>query len=256
MTIISAALIIIGDEILSGRTIDANLAYIAKRLNQHGIQLQEVRVVSDNEANIIEAVQALKSRYNYVLTTGGIGPTHDDITSPTIAKALGLPWQVHPKADELLRAYYAKLNLPYNDARRNMATMPLGAVLVDNPISVAPAYMIENILVLAGVPKIMQAMLENAIPLLQSGATKKSLSCKCKLGEGTIAQKLSLIQDKYPIVAIGSYPNFDAITGLSVTLVASSIDETLLKNCFDDILAMIRNLGDEPVIIGDGTRIS
>ncbi len=242
------ALCIIGDEILSGRTIDANTSYIANRLNQHGCTLSEERIVPDIYDKIIKAVNELREQNEWLLTTGGIGPTHDDITADAIARAVGRPWEVHPGADELLRAYYQKLQLPYNEARRRMATMPRGAILIDNPISTAPAFAIENIIVMAGVPKIMQAMLENALPLINGGAIKHSLSITTNLGEGTMAARLTEIQYEFNMVTIGSYPQFPAqngVKGYKVTLVVSGLDKDTLAMAMQKIETMIQDLNGE-----------
>ena len=238
----SAALCIIGDEILSGRTIDANLAYIATRLNTHGIALSEVRVVSDQERAIITAVNDLRGSYDFLFTTGGIGPTHDDITSETIAKALELEWVIHSEAFALLDAHYKELNLPFNTARQRMATTPKGASLLRNPISIAPGFKIANVFVMAGVPKIMQAMLEDALNAMEKGKEKSSESVSTRLGEGVIAHELKIIQHNHPRVAIGSYPKFDPEKGLSVTLIASSTDDDELSRTIDDIKSMLARL--------------
>ncbi len=242
------ALCIIGDEILSGRTVDANTSYIANRLNRHGCTLSEVRIVPDNEDKIINAVNELRNQNAWLLTTGGIGPTHDDITASAIARAVGVPWEVHPEADALMVAYYEKLQLPYNSARRRMATMPRGAILIANPISTAPAFAIENIIVMAGVPKIMQAMLENALPMIKGGAVKESLSITTNLGEGTMAARLTEIQYEFPMVNIGSYPQFPAqngVKGYKVTLVVSGLDSQQLQMAMQKIEQMIMDLNGD-----------
>lgn len=165
---VSACLIIIGNEILSGRTVDANLPHLAKVLGEAGIRLAEARVVPDDEGEIIDAVNTCSTKHDYVFTTGGIGPTHDDITSACVAKAFGRPFGRHPEAEALLLAYYPPEKV--NEARMSMADMPEGVKLIDNPVSTAPGFRIENVFVLAGVPKIMQAMLDGIIPTLEGGA--------------------------------------------------------------------------------------
>ncbi|NDF13144.1 MAG: competence/damage-inducible protein A [Proteobacteria bacterium] len=201
-----AALAIIGNEILSGRTQDTNLAYLAKFLNELGIRLMEVRVVPDVESDIIDSVAALKKRYTYVFTTGGIGPTHDDITTASIAKMFGKPIEAHPDALRRLEKHYSSAGQPFNEARRKMAIVPVGATLIDNPISVAPGFYIENVFVLAGVPKIMQAMLDGLRPMLKGGTPMHSVTVSTYLTEGMIASELGTVQEKNPEVEIGSYP--------------------------------------------------
>jgi molybdenum cofactor synthesis domain-containing protein len=200
----TACLIIIGNEILSGRTVDANLPYIARELGAIGIRMAEVRIVQDVEAEIVEAVNACRRRWTYVFTTGGIGPTHDDITSASIAKAFGLPFGRNKEAERRLLAYYPPERV--NEARMRMADTPEGAALIDNPVSVAPAFIVENVHVLPGVPKIMQAMLSGLKPRLRGGAPIRSRTIVCHCPEGTIASRLGAIQADFPSVEIGSYP--------------------------------------------------
>ncbi len=201
----TAALLIIGNEILSGRTQDANLAFIARELGEIGIRMAEVRIVPDIEAAIVDAVNALRARYSYVFTTGGIGPTHDDITSASIAKAFGRPFGRNPEAERRLRAFYPDPAM-LNEARLSMADMPDGVELIDNPVSAAPGFRIDNVYVLAGVPKIMQAMVDVLKPGLQGGAPLASRTVVVLAGEGDIAAALGAIQNDYPGIDIGSYP--------------------------------------------------
>src|SRR3954465_6717552 len=200
----TAAVIIIGNEILSGRTQDTNLAYLAKELGGIGVQVREARVVPDDEAEIVAAVNAMRARYTYVFTTGGIGPTHDDITAASIAKAFGLPCGRHPEAERRLRAYYPPEKV--NPARMKMAETPEGAELIDNPVSVAPGFTIGNVHVLPGVPSILQAMWSGLKPKLKGGATVLSRTITVLCPEGEIARPLGGIQEKHPTVEIGSYP--------------------------------------------------
>lgn len=209
--IITAALVIIGDEILSGRTQDANLNFLAKELTEIGINLKEVRVVADIESEIIFAINELKPKFNYIFTSGGIGPTHDDITSQSIAKAFNNQLILNQQAVEILATYYGKDNL--NQARLKMAYIPQNAKLLDNPISSAPGFRIENVFIMAGVPKIFRAMFMAAKKELIGGKKVKSNEIKTILTESYIAAPLSELQDQYPNLTIGSYP-FDGGTSL------------------------------------------
>lgn len=203
---LTAAILVIGDEILSGRTQDVNLRTLALFLGGLGIDLAEARMVPDREDEIARAVNALRSRYTYVFTTGGIGPTHDDITADAIGKAFGLPVRHDPQAMALLRGRYAPGD--FNAMRQRMARMPEGATLIRNPVSVAPGFQIANVFVLAGVPKIMEAMLADVAPRLQQGVAVESRSVTFLVPEGRIAATLADIQGRHPAVSIGSYPFF------------------------------------------------
>ena len=201
----TAAVLIIGNEILSGRTQDSNLNYIAKSLTAAGIRLSEARVVPDIEVEIVAVVNALRSRYTYVFTTGGIGPTHDDITADSIAKAFGVDISINEDARKLLLSYYidpAKMT----EARLRMARLPHGAKLVANPISAAPGFVLSNVYVMAGVPNIMQAMLDGIIPNLTHGPRIISVSVSGFVAESTIAKELGEVAALYPDLDIGSYP--------------------------------------------------
>ena len=203
---ITAALLVIGDEILSGRTKDKNIGYIADYLTAVGIELREVRVVPDVEAEIIAAVNALRVRYTYLFTTGGIGPTHDDITSGSVAKALGCEVIEDPRAIALLLERLKPEDL--NEARRRMARLPRGAELVQNSVSKAPGFKLENVIVMAGVPRIMQAMLDDIVPRLETG-TKIIMETIEATGvpEGAYAAGLASIAEAHPQLSIGSYPS-------------------------------------------------
>ncbi|WP_308910557.1 competence/damage-inducible protein A [Pseudokordiimonas caeni] len=216
-----AALVIIGDEILSGRTQDSNLAYLAKWLNEIGIQLGEVRVVSDVTADIVAAVNALRARFDYVFTTGGIGPTHDDITAESVAAAFGLPVIKHPEAYARLLAHYGAEK--FTEARQRMTRVPEGATLIDNPVSIAPGFQIGNVFVMAGVPLIMQAMLEGIRPRLKGGHKIISRTVTIFTAESALADPLSRIQEAHPAVSIGSYPFFSN-TGGGAQIVARGPD--------------------------------
>ena len=231
-----AALIIIGNEILSGRTQDKNLSYLANWLNEIGIQLSEVRVIRDEEEIIIETVNYLKKTYSYVFTTGGIGPTHDDITSLSIARAFNVDLEVNDKALSILKEYYKDSEL--TDARIKMTMIPKGAELVDNPISKAPGFKIENVFVMAGIPSIMQGMLEGARRHLKGGDVVKSTSIDVFTPESNVADELSKLQNKYIDVEIGSYP-FSKENRFGTSLVLRSIDEESLERCRLELLKMV-----------------
>lgn len=240
----SVALIIVGNEILSGRTQDANTAWIAENLNAMGIILHQVRVVPDIEAEIISAVHELREKVDYVFTTGGIGPTHDDITTESIAKAFGVKAELHPEAYDILVRHYGDEKL-VTAPRKKMAMIPKGASLINNPVSGAPGFQIENVFVMAGVPRIMQAMFDDVKMRLSRGKPMLSNTIACSLAESTIAEPLSALQDKYPGVNIGSYPHFrGGILGLS--LVLRSIDDNTLDAATREVIAMISGLGGEP----------
>lgn len=234
-----AGLVVIGNEVLSGRTQDKNVSWIATRLDEHGIQLAQVRIVSDVEGDIIEAVNALRGRYRYVFTTGGIGPTHDDITAPSIAKAFNRVMERNTEALKRLRAYYKAED--FNDARQRMADMPRDVKLIDNPVSAAPGFIIENVYVMAGVPRIMQAMFDSIIHDLKGGAALKTKTITSDLREGQIAAPLSKIQDKHKTVVIGSYPFFQD-DKVGVTIVLRSANEFDLQRAYQDTRSMLDDI--------------
>ncbi len=233
-------MLIIGNEILSGRTQDKNLAHLATKLNEAGIRLREVRVVPDIEAEIVDAVNALRAKFDYVFTTGGIGPTHDDITTACIAKAFGVAVIRHPDAEAALRAHYAA---EINEARLKMAEVPEGATLIPNAISVAPGFRMGNVFTMAGVPRIMQAMLDAIIPHLEGGATVLSANIATDLLEGTIAAGLTEIQNRYMDIDIGSYPTYESAQGYRTTLVLRSPDAERNEAARSEIEALILSLG-------------
>jgi molybdenum cofactor synthesis domain-containing protein len=206
--IVTAAVLVIGDEILSGRTPDRNVSYIAAHCTRVGIRLQEVRVVGDDEAAIVDAVNALRERYTYLFTTGGIGPTHDDITADAIAKAFGVGIDVDPRALALLKPHYEKRGIELTAARLRMARIPDGAELIANPVSIAPGFMIGNVIVMAGVPLVMQAMLTDVTARLRTGLKMFSRSLGLDRPEGDIAEIFAAHQTEWPDVSMGSYPSF------------------------------------------------
>lgn len=206
--IVTAAMLVIGDEILSGRTKDKNIGHLADIMTAIGIDLKEVRIVPDEEDEIVAAVNAVRARYTYVFTTGGIGPTHDDITADSIAKAFGVPCEYDAKAYALLEASYAERGIEYTEARKRMSRMPRGADHIDNPVSVAPGFRIGNVHVMAGVPSIFQAMLDNVVPTLRAGTKMLSATVHCPFGEGLVGGPLGDIQKAHPDTIIGSYPKY------------------------------------------------
>lgn len=241
---VTAAMVIIGNEILSGRTQDKNLAYAAAKLNEFGIQMREVRIIPDVEQTIIATVNELRRECHYVFTTGGIGPTHDDITAEAIAKAFGVPIKIDPMARALLEEHYGAGNL--TEARLRMARVPEGAVLIDNPLSRAPGFQIGNVLVMAGVPAVMEAMIDSVAPRLLGGKPVLSRTVMALIRESDIAVGLGALQEKYSTVEIGSYPFFRK-NQVGANLVMRGTDAEMLERVVVDLKALIRDLGAEPV---------
>lgn len=239
-----AGLIVIGNEILTGRTQDTNTQWIAERLLSHGIVLSEVRIISDHEENIVHAVNALRERLDYVFTTGGIGPTHDDITAESVAKAFDLPFIRNEDAYKMLIEHYGGEE-HVNEARAKMAMMPEGIRLILNPVSGAPGFNVENVFVMAGVPRIMHGMMDHVMEMITPGKPVLSSTVTCPLQESEVAQDLKGLQDEFPNVEIGSYPHYrGGILGLSLVLRAT--DEDLLMKATERLVEIIRNLGAEP----------
>lgn len=238
--IVTAAVIVIGDEILSGRTKDKNTGYIADYMTAIGIRLSEVRVVSDIEDEIVGAINALREKYDYVFTTGGIGPTHDDITADAVAKAFGVDIDVDPRAVAIMEKRYAPGD--FTPARKRMARIPDGAKLVKNSVSGAPGFMIGNVIVMAGVPRIMQVMLDDVVPRLKTGAKMISRTVRVERPEGIVAAGLARLQDVYPDVQMGSYPFFDK-EKLGTNLVLRSSDEGKLDEALKSIWDMLEDEG-------------
>jgi len=237
--IVTAAVIVIGDEILSGRTKDKNIGYIAEYLTGVGIDLKEVRVVPDEGEEIVAAVNALRARYTYVFTTGGIGPTHDDITADSVAKAFGVAIDYHPRAVELMRARIALTGGVMNEARMRMTRVPLGAELVLNKISAAPGFWIGNVVVMAGIPSVMQAMLEYVTPKLKTGARMLSETVRADCREGDLGTELGEIAKRHPEVVIGSYPFQDENGGPNTNVVMRSRDPQKLAAAKAAVEAML-----------------
>jgi len=246
MSEISAAVLVIGDEILSGRTQDSNSFYIARFLAALGIDLKEVRVVGDVEAEIIAALNALRSRYSLVFTTGGIGPTHDDITADAVAKAFGVDIGYHPEAYALLEARYPPGE--FNDMRKRMARIPHGGKLVANSVSGAPGFHIGNVYVLAGVPAVMRAMMESLAPELPRGQIVQSVTIEADIPEGATASGLAQIQASHRDVAIGSYPFYreGAEKPFGAQLVVRGKDGAAVESAAAAVEQMLRDLGAAP----------
>jgi len=236
----TACVLIIGNEILSGKTQDTNLQFLGFELAKRGIRLAAGRVVRDEPAAIIRHLNEARREFTYVFTTGGIGPTHDDITAECVAQAFGVPLERNDKAVDLLK----RSGRPLNEARLKMARVPRGAVLIDNPVSNAPGFRIENVFVFAGIPSIARAMFASAIPMLAHGAPILSASVDAYLREGDFAEALEQIQQRYATVEIGSYP-FNRDGRLGATLVARGTDRALLAKVVDEIAAAITALGGE-----------
>jgi molybdenum cofactor synthesis domain-containing protein len=241
--IVTACVLIIGNEILSGRTQDENLGFLARGLNEAGIRLREARVIPDIAEVIIATVNEVRRRFDYVFTTGGIGPTHDDITAQSMADAFGLQLMLHPDAKRLLETHYPPGQL--NEARLRMAMVPEGAMLLPNPISRAPGFQIGNVYVLPGVPSIMQGIFEQLKYRLAGGDKVLSRSLSCSLGEGILAPGLSALQDRYGDVEIGSYPYFRR-GDFGVTLVLRGTDRPRLAAAAEEVKRLIVELGGEP----------
>jgi molybdenum cofactor synthesis domain-containing protein len=236
--VVTAALLVIGDEILSGRTKDKNIGYIAEYLTNIGIDLKEVRVVPDEEPEIVAALNTLRARYTYVFTTGGIGPTHDDITAECVAKAFGVAIDYDPRAVEIMTARVRETGGVMNEARMRMTRVPAGAELVLNKVSAAPGFWIGNVIVMAGVPHIMQVMLEFVTPKLKTGVKMLSESVRADCREGDIGTELGAIAKQYPDVVIGSYPFMDEKGG-NTHVVVRSRDAAKLAAAKGDVEAML-----------------
>jgi molybdenum cofactor synthesis domain-containing protein len=241
----TTCLLVIGNEVLSGRTQDANIKFIATRLGEIGMPLREVRVIPDVAETIIRTVNEVRAAFDHVFTTGGIGPTHDDITSECVAEAFGVPWEKHPEAWARLEKHYKPGE--FNAARQRMATMPRGATLIDNPISIAPGFTMGNVHVMAGVPRIMQAMFEALVPTMPGGTPVGARAVHTQgVPEGAIAEGLAAIQARYPALDIGSYPYYRA-QGNGVAIVAKGTDLAAAETAIAEVTALMRTLGGNPV---------
>ena len=233
----TSAILIIGNEILSGRTVDKNTSFIAKWLSDLGISVEEVKIIPDKENVIISSINELRKTYQYVFTTGGIGPTHDDITSESVAKAFGRKYEFNKEAYAILEKYY--VNSEFNEGRKKMAKMPEGSTLIYNEQGSAPAFSVENVFVLPGIPSYVELMIPQLKNVLISGKKIVSVSCDAKLRESTIAVDLAKIQDKYPDIDIGSYP-YSQSKIFGTTLIIRGVDEKKINNCKVEINEMIK----------------
>ena len=244
----TAGIIIIGDEILSGRTKDLNVNWIACELNSIGIRLKEVKIISDDKQTIIETINNYRKTFTYVFSCGGIGPTHDDITSESVASAFNLILEKNNEAMLRLTKHYRNSNIEFNEARQKMAKIPVGAILIDNPVSAAPGFNIENVFVFAGVPKIMQSMFFSIKDKLSGGKILISKTITCNIGEGKIANALEKIEKKYKDLKIGSYPYFKP-EGFGTSIVLRSEKNRVVKLASLEIINAIKNNGGSGEII-------
>ena len=239
---VTAAVLVIGDEILSGRTKDKNIGYIADYMTALGIDLKEVRVVSDDETAIVSALNALRSAYTYVFTTGGIGPTHDDITADCIAKAFGVELEFHPEAVAIMKERVAKMGGELNEARMRMTRIPNGGALVANKVSGAPGFWIGNVIVMAGIPAVMNAMLDEVAPKLKTGVKMISETVRADAREGDVGTELGAIAKAHPDTIIGSYPFIDEKGGPNTNLVIRSRDACKLAAAKTAVEAMLKTI--------------
>ncbi len=240
--VVTAAVLVIGDEILSGRTKDKNIGYIADYMTALGIDLKEVRVVSDDEAAVVGALNALRSAYTYVFTTGGIGPTHDDITADCIAKAFGVPLEFHPEAVAIMTERATKMGTEMNEARMRMTRIPKGGALVYNKVSGAPGFWIGNVITMAGIPSVMHAMLDEVAPKLKTGVKMISESIRADAREGDVGTELGAIAKAHPDTIIGSYPFVDEKGGPNTNLVIRSRDAAKLAAAKTAVEAMLADI--------------
>ena len=238
----TAGIIIIGDEILSGRTKDTNINWIATELNNIGVRLIEARIISDDSETIIETVKTFTKKFTYVFSCGGIGPTHDDITTESVARAFNQKLVKDPEAMRRLKIHYEGTNIEFNEARQKMAIIPTNSILIDNPVSSAPGYKIENLFVFAGVPKIMQGMFSTILHDLVGGIKLKSKTVSSNVGEGLIAKDLEQIEKEFKVVKIGSYPYFKP-GNFGTSIVLRSEYENLLNQASQAVLSAIIKLG-------------
>ena len=244
----TAGIIIIGDEILSGRTKDTNINWIATELNNIGVRLIEARIISDDSETIIETIKNFTKKFTYVFSCGGIGPTHDDITTESVAKAFDQKLVKDPEAMRRLKLHYEGTNIEFNEARQKMAIIPTNSSLIDNPVSAAPGFKIENLFVFAGVPRIMQGMFNTIINDLTGGVKLKSKTVSSNIGEGLIAKDLEKIEKKFKNVKIGSYPYFKP-GNFGTSIVLRSESEILLNQASETVLSTIIKLGGEGKIV-------
>ncbi|EJF88842.1 competence/damage-inducible protein A [Bartonella tamiae] len=240
---ITAAMIAIGDELLSGRTKDKNIGFLADELTVIGIDLKEVRIIPDDVDIIVDTVNSLRLKYNYIFTSGGIGPTHDDMTALAVSKAFSRQCIYDKRADDILRAYYNDRNVEYTQSRRLMTRMPEGCQIIENSISGAPGFSIENVYVMAGVPNIFKEMVVKILPQLKKGKPYLFVSIACPFGEGVIAEPLRKIQENNENTIIGSYPHFDE-NGFSLDLIVRSRSKKDLEKAVYEVRSMINEKYD------------
>ena len=243
---VTACMLIIGNEVLSGRTQDKNLSFLGTALGEIGIDMREARIIPDDPAIIVETLNTCRARFDYVFTTGGIGPTHDDITADCVAEAFGVPLEYHSEAMARLAAHYETMGTEFNEARQRMARIPKGGGLIDNPVSTAPGFVIENVYVMAGVPKIMQAMVENILPMLNGGEQLSSITVSAQVPEGQIAAAMGALQGEYEDVNLGLYP-FYGPAGAGVSVVARARDQARLGAVEARVIAYLDEIGAERV---------
>jgi molybdopterin-biosynthesis enzyme MoeA-like protein len=243
--IVTAGVLIIGNEILSGRTQDKNLAYIGQGLSRIGVLLREARVIPDIAEVIIAALNELRVKFDYVFATGGIGPTHDDITLQCVAKAFGVPCTLHPEAHSILKEWYRDEPEQLNPARLRMATAPEGSTLLIDPVSGAPGFRMENVFIMAGIPQIMRPMFDHLKSTLKGGSPLVSRSVRCDLPEGTIAEGLEEIQNRYREFDLGSYP-WQEGSRFGTSLVVRGRDLTRVQAATREVIEMVRGLGGNP----------
>lgn len=247
----TAAIIVIGDEILSGRTKDKNIGWLAEQLGAMGITLREARIIPDIKQVIIDTVLELSAQCDLVFTSGGIGPTHDDITTDAIAAAFGKQVIRHPEAEEVLQKHYQNTDLEFNAARQKMADIPMDATLIDNPLSAAPGFILENVHVLPGVPSILQAMFEGLSARLPGGVVMTRITVQCATGEGSIANILADVQAAHDGISIGSYPWFKP-GNFGTAVVISGLDEAVARQAAEAVAAAVRAFGAEAFIVAAG----
>ena len=237
----TGSILVIGDEILSGRTQDTNSNHISKKMSEIGINISEIRVIPDNKEIIIKSINELRKKTDYLFTTGGIGPTHDDITAESIASAFDVEINTNQEAFNILKDYYAEIGTTFNEDRQRMARIPTGSTLIDNPISKAPGFKLENVFVFAGIPKIMVAMLENSLKYLEKGKIVHSQSIKVNAVEGDIAKALRLLDSEDLELKIGSYPFFNSDLDFGVNVVLKSVDREKLAKSVDKFKAFLND---------------
>jgi molybdenum cofactor synthesis domain-containing protein len=243
--IVTACLLIIGDEVLSGRTKDANLQFLGQELNEIGIRMSEARIISDNEDVIVNTVNEVRAKYDYVFTSGGIGPTHDDITTACVAKAFGVDVHRHPGAVEIFHALYKPEDL--NETRWKMAETPIGADLIQNPVSTPPGFKMENVYVMAGIPRVMQGMFGTFKDSLEGGEKLLSRSIPTYAKEGDMGKHLKELQKAHPDVEIGSYPFFQKNGGTGVRIALRHPEMARINEVVEEVIALIHELGEEVV---------